>query len=270
MLTAMIFASKSPSTKVDVRACRSRLCLRILALALVCGSSALAQTRIAPPAQPGDGKPQAGASQPRTILRRVDPATVIDRRGMGGSVFATGLEPVTMRIFPKRPAPEDLTYYTRIYIVVDGKRRYIGHNRENKVVPLGKLPAGELSIVIDTEGEGISQTGPGSRNSDQLPHAVARDLNEGVVEVRFEGSMGLPEERLVYGNASEQDHARKNHFGDVLLQLTGGVTADATVPLLLESLRSDNPDLRKTAVEALRQAHRRIARSAGLFGSSGR
>lgn len=200
--------------------------------------------------------------QPAPVrMQRVSPQAVIDRRGMGGAVYSTGLEPITVRLIGK-PAGA-ATYRSRIYVLVDGKPRYVGHNRENKTVSLGQWPVGELRILIETDGEGVSSTGSGTRNVDRLPHALARDLADGVVEVRFEDVKGLPEEKLVYGSATDQQYARENYFADVNLQFNGGVTADSAVPVLLEEVKKGG-DRRKTAMEVLKQAHPRIARMLAL------
>jgi len=230
-----------------------------IAITLACTPNAFAQKR---PVAVISSKAKTNAVH-AAVPVPVDAAPVLDRQAIGATIYSTALEPVWIRIVPK-PAG-DATYVSRIYVVLKGTKQYLGTNRDNKSLALGRVAAGDLQILIETPGEGLWSSGPGSRNADQLPHALARDVSEGLVEVRFEDLRGLPEERLTHGNATEQQYARQHYFRDVIVQVGGGVTADATVPALIESLQSSNPELRKTAADALRQTHPRMARALGLF-----
>jgi hypothetical protein len=120
------------------------------------------------------------------------------------------------------------------------------------------------SLGIDSP-EGSFQTGPGNRNRDNLPHAKVTGLRSGVVEVRFEDLHGLREQKwLASGNAIERAYAHRNFLSDVIVQFSGGVTADAAVMQALECLKDPNPDVRNAAAYTLRVAYPQIARSAGV------
>jgi hypothetical protein len=121
-----------------------------------------------------------------------------------------------------------------------------------------------IALGIDSP-EGSFQTGPGHRNRDNLPHAKVTGLCSGLVEVGFEDLHGLPEQKwLLSGNAFERAFVHRNFLSDVIVQLSGGVTADAAVMQLLECLKDPNPDVRNVAAYALKVAHPQIARSAGI------
>ena len=192
--------------------------------------------------------------------------------GLGGRIYSTGLEEVYVRIVPvqqvswKREKP----YLSHIYLLSPGKTNFLGSNFDDRVIRLGRLPAGEIKLGIDTFGAdaGSVQTGPGERNPDNLPHAKATQLPSGVVEVRFEDLLGLPERRGLRSDNSpaEQAYAHRNFLSDVIVQFSGGVSASDVVMQTLEMLKHPDPEVRKVAAEALRVASPQTARSAGLFG----
>lgn len=189
--------------------------------------------------------------------------TGVDLSGLGGQVYSTGLEDIWVTIIPKSRAT-NITYLCQIYILGPGTAKYVGSNYEKKSLNLGKFPAGELLIGTSNTAERITvQTGPASRNPDNLPHATVRELPDGVVDVRFEDSRGLPEQRLVNGSPFERKWAHDNFFQDTVLQFSGGVTADAAVMTLLPMLKDTDPEKRQTAAAVLKQAYPKIARAAG-------
>jgi hypothetical protein len=212
----------------------------------------------------------AGSSKAAAIAGRVDPRSVMDFRGLGGIVYSTGLAPVSVtmtRVRSGEGSHKGPGYPGQIYLVTKGRIICLGSNYDNKTLNLGWLPAGELRIVVNNPPESFTaSTGPGARNAAALPHATVRDLPNGVVRVDMEMSPGLVEQRLIYGSGQQQAYARENFLADVHLYFTGGVTGDATVPLLIDSLKTGAPEVRLTAAGALRQAHPDIARGLGLFG----
>ena len=190
--------------------------------------------------------------------------------GLGGRIYSTGLEEVYVRIIPvqqvswKRETP----YLSHIYLLSPGKTNFLGSNFDDRVVRLGRLPAGEIRLGIDPFGSGAGQvqTGPGKRNPDNFPHAKVTQLPSGVVEVRFEDLLGLPERSgLRSGNSpAVQAYAHRNFLSDVIVQFSGGVTASDVVMQTLEMLKDPNPEVRKVAAYALKTCCPQIARSAGV------
>jgi hypothetical protein len=213
------------------------------------------------------GERVAGVARaPSSRVISVQHVERVNLTGLGGKLFSTGLDEVFVRIVPvqrvswKREQP----YRSEIYLLAPGEKRLLGSNFDDCVVRLGRLPAGEIKLGIDSP-EGSFQTGPGHRNRDNLPHAKVTGLRSGVVEVRFEDLHGLPEQKwLASGSAFERAFAHRNFLSDVIVQFSGGVTADAAVMQLLECLKDPNPDVRNVAAYALKVAHPQIARSAGI------
>jgi hypothetical protein len=213
------------------------------------------------------GERVAGVSQaPSRRVISVQHVERVNLAGLGGTVFSTGLDEVFVRIVPvqqvswKRERP----YRSQIYLLAPGEKRLLGSNFDDRVVRLGRLPAGEIKLGIDSP-EGSFQTGPGDRNRDSLPHAKVTGLPSGVVEVRFEDLHGLREaKRLASGNAAERAYAHRNLLSDVIVQFSGGVTADAAVMQALKCLKDPNPDVRNAAAYTLKVACPQIARSAGV------
>jgi len=186
--------------------------------------------------------------------------------GLGGRVYSTGLEEVYVRIVPVNRVSWKIErpYTSGIYLLAPGKKRFLGSNYDDRVVRLGRLPAGEIELGIDSP-EGSLQTGPGERNPDKLPHAKVTQLPSGVVEVRFEDLLGLPERRgLRSVNSAEQAYAHRNFLSDVIVQFSGGVTGSDVVMQTLEMLKDPNPEVRKVAAYALKTCCPQIARSAGV------
>ena len=186
--------------------------------------------------------------------------------GLGGRVYSTGLEEVYVRIIPVRQVSwkREMPYLSHIYLLSPGKTNFLGSNFDDRVVRLGRLPAGEIKLGIDSP-EGSLQTGPGERNPDRLPHAKVTQLPSGVVEVRFEDLLGLPERRgLRSVNSAEQAYAQRNLLSDVIVQFSGGVTASDVVMQTLEMLKHPDPEVRKVAAQALKACCPQIARSAGV------
>jgi len=215
---------------------------------------------------PGQGM-VAVARAPSRGLVSVQHVERVNLVGLGGRIYSTGLDEVYVRIVPvhlvswKRERP----YTSHIYLLAPGKKRFLGSNFDDRVVRLGRLPAGEIKLGIDSP-EGSLQTGPGERNPDKLPHAKVTQFPSGVVEVRFEDLLGLPERRgLRSGNSpAEQAYAHRNFLSDVIVQFSGGVTGSDVVMQTLELLKDPNPEVRKVAAYALKTCCPQIARSAGV------
>jgi hypothetical protein len=217
---------------------------------------------------PGQGVTRV-APAPSTQVVSVQRQEQVSLAGLGGKVYSTGLEEVYVRIIPVDQVSWKLEhpYVSRIYVMAQGKKRFVGSNFNGRVVRLGRLPAGEINLGIDSFGgdAGRVQTGSGERNPDGLPHATVRALPSGVVEVRFEDLFGLPEGRdLNSGDVAKRAHAQRNFLSDVIVQFSGGVTADGGVLTVLESLKDSNPEVRRAAAYTLRTGYPRIARSAGV------
>ena len=217
---------------------------------------------------PGQGTASVAPAAPTRygVARGADPAS---SAGLGGRVYSTGLEEVCVRIIPvnKVAWKAETPYRSQIYLLGPGKKRLLGSNYDDRVVRLGRLPAGEIELGILPFGAdaGAVRTGSGDRNPDGLPHAKVRAWPSGMVEVRFEDLLGLPEGRdLNSGNAVKREFAQRNFLSDVIVQFTGGVTADGAVLTVLESLKDPNPEVRHAAAATLRTGYPRIARSAGL------
>ena len=212
----------------------------------------------------------AAAPAPSRRLLSVQHVERVNLVGLGGRVYSTGLDEVYVRIIPVDRVSWKLErpYTSRIYLLAPGRKRLLGSNFDDRVVRLGRLPAGEIKLGIDTYGAdaGSVQTGPGERNPDRLPHAKVTQLPSGVVEVRFEDLLGLPERRgLKSGNSpAEQAYAHRNFLSDVIVQFSGGVTGSDVVMQTLEMLKDPNPEVRKVAAYALKTCCPQIARSAGV------
>jgi hypothetical protein len=210
------------------------------------------------------------SAPPSVINVRVDPRSVIDLRGLGASLYSTGLAPVSVMLShlavgdPGRD--KGPTYLGYIYLVSHGRKLYLGSNYQNKTIRLGVLPEGELQILVASRSESfLASTGPAARNADGLPHATVRDMTNGWIEVHMEMTPRLPEAKLVFGDANQQAYARENYFGDVHLYFTGGVTCDATLQSLLELLKKGGPEERHDAADRLRKSYPTTARILRLF-----
>lgn len=219
------------------------------------------------PLVPGQG---VAATAPTPTARSVSfqRERQADLSGLGHCVYSTGLEDVYLRIVPVERVPQkDTPYRSKIFLLTGEKQRLLGSNSDDRVVRLGRLPAGEIHLGIDAAGPGAAsfQTGPGERNADRLPHATVRSLPSGVVEVRFEDLIGLPEGRdLNSTDTGRRTFAARNFLNDVVVQLSGGVTADGGVLTVLASLKDPSPEVRKAAADTLKIGYPRIAKSAGL------
>ena len=195
---------------------------------------------------------------PARVVRSA-PAARLDLSGVGGGVYSTGLENIQVTITPRPSRATDPTYHSEIYVLWAGgkEKRHIGHNRQKRTVSLGRIPAGEVVVRIET-GKDAHASGDASRNHDLLPHANVRQIAEGVVDVRMEDLPGLPE-------ASAPAAYKKEHFfQDANLVFTGGVTSEPGLLKTLELLKDPNPEARAAAAAVLKTGYPKTARAAGL------
>ena len=260
----------------DAMSCTFVLALLTFSLWPLTGS-AQAQGTVSPPSPAQRISPSKG--QAASAARTVPPNrcqtsinlddTKVDLSGLGGGIYSTGLEPVWVRIISQkhhRPPDNLVPNFSQIYLLTtNDSAMYLGSNYQDKFLRLGKQPFGEIRIMIRCEAnKSPLETGPASRNADNLPHATVKQLETGVVEVRFEDIPGLTEGRFMSGTIEERKYAHNHHFHDVVLEFRGGVTADTGLLTLLTLLKNADAQTRQGAEMALKQAYPRIARAVGV------
>lgn len=211
-----------------------------------------AQQKLTPGATPK--RSQAGPGT--TVIQQGRPA--FDYRGIGGSVYATGLGEVTVTVHPYREFLADgrKPYLTTVFFRKGESELRLGSNTEKRTVRLGRLERGEIRLVARSDGgDPVFESGPGSRNADGAPHSRVRQIKPGVVEVYFENTI----EEGTRGDISEQ-----HWYKDFKMTLTGAVTADQGMIFLLDRVNDPDPTTRDSARQALRLASPEMARQMGI------
>lgn len=197
---------------------------------------------------------------------RVEPARKVrtsqspfDYAGIGGAVYATGLEEVVATVVPVQEFLTDgfYPYVTVVHRKVGEQEVMIGSNRQRRVVRLGVPERGEIRLVgrCPDGGDPIFEAGPGSRNPDGQPHSRVRELRPGTVEVYFENTME---------EGKRNDRTEQHWYKDYKVVFTGGVTADPGTLFLLNRVEDPDPATRSAARQALLQMSPRLARLAGV------
>ena len=234
---------------------------------------------------PGAGQPQAtspgssqtGAPNQRQAFHQTlaggTPVIVpldLGTPNVGGMVYSTGTDDIILTVLSPTgwgetktvvvngralvlPNPNISAFADGIYILSPGPVRWVASNRQHgRRVNLGKLPPGEVVFAICTLPlSNVFRTGDGSRNPDQLPHAVVKTFRAGPIEVWFED---LP------GDRSQSDR----DFNDCVFQLSGGVSGSNEVADLLKTIKEEKGEAREAAIIALRKVNPKAAAIAGL------
>lgn len=215
------------------------------------GDRASAQQKL----QPGSA-PKRSQATPATVVTQPRPA--MDYRGIGGSVYATGLGDVTVTVHPYREFLSDgrKPYLTTVFLKQGEKSLRLGSNTEKKTTALGRLERGEIRLVARCDaGDGVFESGPGNRNQDGAPHSRVRQVKPGVIEVYFESTMN---------EGTRSDRTEQHWYKDCMLTFTGAVTADEGMIFLINRANDPDPATRDSARQALKLASPEAARQLGI------
>ena len=195
--------------------------------------------------------------------------------GLGGKIYATGKSDVIVKtIYIPR------VWLDEVYLLSGGSKIYLGSNRqETTVTNLGKLPAGEIMLMMkvrETGGITLPDTGmeyligPGTRNPDQKAHTTVNVAPGGAIEVGWEDRINTPRESECLVTAFRLPHSRRGlWFSDAFLQFSGGVTTDANtisgdhtaaVADLVQVIKEQKGEVRTAALAALKKIDPAAAR----------
>ena len=195
--------------------------------------------------------------------------------GLGAKIYATGGIDVIVKVIH---VPR--VWLDEVYLLSGGSKIYLGSNRqETTVTNLGKLPAGEIMLMMkvrETGGITLPDTGmeyligPGTRNPDQKAHTTVNVAPGGAIEVGWEDRINTPRESECLVTAFRLPHSRRGlWFSDAFLQFSGGVTTDANtisgdhtaaVADLVQVIKEQKGEVRTAALAALKKIDPAAAR----------
>jgi hypothetical protein len=189
---------------------------------------------------------------------------------LGGKIYSTGSEDILVRLFrtePMRAMPpgKERTIIeagtgTAIYLLSPGPEQFLAWNWEGqrfpvrdrvgeRVINLGKLPAGEVIFGIRTTTSGFA-TGDAERNPDQLVHAIITRFRDRV-QVWFEDCAGP---KGVGG--SDRD------FNDVMFEVSGGIVGGSgkvSAADLAKAIGQQQGEARQAAIDNLKKMDPKLA-----------
>ena len=179
----------------------------------------------------------------------------------GGSVYSSGTEDVVVRVLTTdtiRPLPrkqienglDPQTIASGIYLLSPGPARFIATPEQKGIaINLGTLPPGELIFAIKVpDHDGYFETGDATRNLDKLDHVRVRTFKSGPPEIWFEDAPG-PKGT----GRSDRD------FDDLAISVSGGVD-DGTMARVVDAVKAQQGESRRTSIAAVRQMYPKLAR----------
>lgn len=229
----------------------------ILVASVLIASSSLAASAASPAVPVAPKAPKARSVAPAATVVPIQKRS-FDYSGIGGTVYATGVGPVTvtMHAMPDFLSDQFYAYKTTVAARVGDGEVPLGINTRRSTTSLGQLPRGEIRLVARSEsGEGDFESGAGSRNPDGFPRSRVKEVSPGVVEVYFETTRD---------EGTRNDRTEQHWYKDVKLTFSGAVTADPGMLVLLEKAKDPDPATRQAARQALQLASPALARAAGI------